>query len=657
MKLFRIIAAALIPFLILASCQSKDYVLTSPDGDTQIRFTTEGGLKYSVSHKGKDIITPSAIGMAFTDTTLNAEGVKVDFKVKKKCSETVKALCYKQAEFTEIWNEAVLDFGGWSLEARAYDSGIAWRFRTESDLFDKDSADVKNETAEFNLPADIKARFSYSVGADPLANAYQNDYSYEKVSEFGTSSSLAFLPVMLEYEDNVKALICESDLKSYPGMFLSGKGDGFKAVFAQLPDSTYITPRRCQLKIATRRDIIAQTEASRTYPWRIIAVSDKDTELPTNNLVYHLAEAPKSGTDWSWVKPGLSAWEWWNDWGLTDTDFEPGINNETYKAYIDFASEYGLPYMIIDEGWSEKDNIMAVKSHLDLKGLVDYANSKNVKLFIWAVANVLDERLEEACAHYAAMGVAGFKIDFFDRDDQDCVDMVYRIVEAAANHKLMVDLHGIYKPTGLNRTYPNVVNFEGVYGLEEVKWASPNSVEYDVTFPFIRQVQGPSDYTQGSYLNRTRETFKIDYNVPQSKGTRAHQVGSYLIFDSPLAMLCDSPSLYRADPECTGFMASLPTVFDRTEVLQGEVGSYIVMAREKDGIWYVGALNDWNAKELEIELPFLDPAKEYEYKAIVDTDESAVEPMSYKIETGKAGNTISVELAPGGGAAYIISVK
>lgn len=225
----------------------------------------------------------------------------------------------------------------------------------------------------------------------------------------------------------------------------------------------------------------------------------------------------------SWIKPGLVSWEWWNDCGLTNINFKPGVNTETYKAYIDFAARFNIPYIIIDEGWSAKDDIMVIKEAVDLKGLIAYGAERNVGIIIWAVANVLDDKLEEACAFYSQMGVKGFKVDFFDRDDQRCVDMVYRLAEAAGTYHLMLDLHGIYKPTGLNRTYPHIVNFEGVFGLEEVKWSNPDMPLYDVTFPYIRQVQGPVDYTQGAYINSTKEGFEINYHKPMSQGTRAHQ--------------------------------------------------------------------------------------------------------------------------------------
>lgn len=661
MRCLELCLAALV-CLAAAACGDvvSEYTLESPDGRTAITFVSGERLEYSVSHNGEVIISPSAVAMDFaTDNRVLGRDTG-PMKVRRRAlEETVQAMFYRQAQVTGKCNEAVLSFDGWSVEVRAYDSGVAWRFVTDG-CFSVDSVTVRGETEEFNLPSDRMVWLSYSVGSDPYANAFQNDYTHQKVSEFGTDSPLAFLPVAIDCGDGVKAVICESDLKSYPGMFLTGSDGGFRGEFACLPDSCYIHPARGQKKISSRRDVLAETSADRTYPWRIIVVSDCDTELPVNDLVYLLAE-PRKGSldDWNWVKPGLCAWEWWNDWGLTDVDFEPGINTRTYFAYIDFAARFGLPYIVIDEGWSDKNDIMALREglDLDLKAIVEYAASRDVGVFIWAVANILDDKLEEAASYYSELGVKGFKVDFFDRDDQMGVDMVYRITETLAKHRLMVDLHGIYKPTGLNRTFPNAVNFEGVYGLEEVKWASPESVEYDVTFPFIRQIQGPSDYTQGSYRNATEETFRIDWHNPMSKGTRARQVAAYIVFDSPLAMLCDSPSLYLADIPCTEFIASLPTYFDHTRVLDGELGAYIVTARERNGVWYIGALNDWSVRKLEIILDFLEDGREYSVRSLEDTAESDVTPTSYAISerTVTKGDTLDLFLSSGGGASYVVT--
>ena len=580
---------------------------------------------------------------------------EASYKVKiGSASESVDAPFYRQNKISAEWNYARVDYADWTLEFRVYNEGVAWRFETE---FESDAV-VLDETAQFVFPEDPMAWVPYSRGKDLIANSYQSQYTYEKVSRFGSQSNLTFLPVAVKNKSGKTLLICESDLRSYPGMFLEGMEGGYSATFAKLPDSTYITPTRCQLKIATRQDVIARTEGTRSYPWRIVAVAENDIQLPINDLVYLLGEPRKVG-DVSWIKPGLVSWEWWNDCGLTNINFKPGVNTETYKAYIDFAARFNIPYIIIDEGWSAKDDIMVIKEAVDLKGLIAYGAERNVGIIIWAVANVLDDKLGEACAFYSQMGVKGFKVDFFDRDDQRCVDMVYRLAEAAGTYHLMLDLHGIYKPTGLNRTYPHIVNFEGVFGLEEVKWSNPDMPLYDVTFPYIRQVQGPVDYTQGAYINSTKEGFEINYHKPMSQGTRAHQVATYVVFDSPLAMLCDTPSHYLADVPCTEFITSIPTVFEQTHIIAGQIGEYIVTTREKDGKWYVGALTNWDEREVIINLSFLEKGKQYTAKLLADAADSSVKPEKYKISTidVDSASEILVKLAKGGGAALIIEAK
>lgn len=641
---------------ILASCsKAPDFItVTSPDGKIKLVVDLKDSVSYSIVHEGEVLVSPSALAMKFEGGRMLGVG-EASYKVKiGSASESVDAPFYRQNKISVEWNYARVDYADWALEFRVYNEGVAWRFETE---FESDAV-VLDETAQFVFPEDPMAWVPYSRGKDLIANSYQSQYTYEKVSRFGSQSNLTFLPVAVKNKSGKTLLICESDLRSYPGMFLEGMEGGYSATFAKLPDSTYITPTRCQLKIATRQDVIARTEGIRSYPWRIVAVAENDIQLPTNDLVYLLGEPRKVG-DVSWIKPRLVSWEWWNDCGLTNINFKPGVNTETYKAYIDFAARFNIPYIIIDEGWSAKDDIMVIKEAVDLKGLIAYGAERNVGIIIWAVANVLDDKLEEACAFYSQMGVKGFKVDFFDRDDQRCVDMVYRLAEAAGTYHLMLDLHGIYKPTGLNRTYPHIVNFEGVFGLEEVKWSNPDMPLYDVTFPYIRQVQGPVDYTQGAYINSTKEGFEINYHKPMSQGTRAHQVATYVVFDSPLAMLCDTPSHYLADVPCTEFITSIPTVFEQTHIIAGQIGEYIVTTREKDGKWYVGALTNWDEREVIINLSFLEKGKQYTAKLLADAADSSVKPEKYKISTidVDSASEILVKLAKGGGAALIIEAK
>ena len=651
---------------ILFSCKAvpSELTLNSPDGRIVLTVNTAAGtssdLAYSVEFNGAQIVTPSPISMTLADGKIlgKRDERNAGFTVKKakfnSVTETIDAPLYRQSTFTESYNELLLVCKeNYSVRFRVYDSGVAYRFETN---LGEGQIEVLNEQSSFLFPEDSKTWVPYSWGRDLIANSFQCTYTQETISTFGSGKShLSVLPLAVEMESGVKVVVAESDLRSYPGMFLTGEEGGFKGYFAQLPDSTYIHPTRCQKKIATREEIIARTEATRTFPWRIVVVADDDRQLPVNNLVYALAE-PSRVADVSWVKPGQVAWEWWNDWGLRNVDFKPGINNETYRYYIDFASQFGIEYVILDEGWSAKDDILKIKDHIDLQGLVDYGKEKGVGLIIWAVANVLDDKLEEACAFYQQMGIKGFKIDFIDRDDQESMDLIYRICEGTAKYELMLDIHGVNKPAGMTRTFPHIVNVEGVFGMEELKWSNPDQPSYDVTFPFLRMLQGPVDYTQGAFVNATKDGFKIDYYKPMGQGTRAHQVATYVVFDSPLAMLCDTPSNYLEDPTCTEYISAIPTVFEKTEVLSAKLGSYIVTAREADGKWYVGALTDWNSRNVTVSFPFMKEGKKYAVKLLADTEASDKTPSSYEISeiVLEAGAQMELKLAQGGGAAMII---
>ena len=398
-------------------------------------------------------------------------------------------------------------------------------------------------------------------------------------------------------------------------------------------------------------------------PWRIVLVTDDDRTLAANDMVYRLA-SPSRLEDTSWIAPGKVAWEWWNHWGINGVDFVTGVNNPTYKAYIDFASKNNIEYVILDEGWAVRyaNDLLQVVPEIDLPELVAYANERGVGLILWAGYNAFNRDIEGICAHYSKMGIKGFKIDFMDRDDQAMVDFHYRVAEATARHKMMVDFHGTYKPTGINRTYPNIINFEGVFGLEQMKWSptSVNHVEYDVTMPFIRMLAGPIDYTQGAMRNASKRNYRPVSHEAMSQGTRCHQLAEYVIFFSPLSMLCDSPSQYEREPECLAYIAKIPTTWSETVVLDGKVGEYIVTARRKGDKWYVGAITSWTPRELTIDLStLLDSAVSYKADTYRDGANAASRASDYRFEKIQipADRKLNVKLAPGGGYVAVISAN
>jgi len=637
---------------LLAGCvwscsavRGADYRVVSPDGTLAVDVHAADSLTYAVTRRGVAVLHPSAVGLVFADGRIPQRGERVVSAERSSSDRVLSAPFYRQARVSDRYNQLRLTYdNGYAVTFRVFDSGCAYRFET---AFAEERL-VVGEIAEFRLAGDPEL---FAACSDGLCTAYQSCYDRCRASAYRTDKPI-MLPLAADWGEAGKALICESDLESYPGMFLTPDAGVLRGLFAQFPDSCYLHERRCQEKVATRRDYIARVAGTRTFPWRILAVADRAVDLPTNDLVYLLGAENRAG-DCSWVKPGKVAWEWWNDWGLTHVGFEPGIDTRTYKAYIDFAAAYGLEYVVLDEGWSDPKagDVMSVVPQIDLPELVRYAGERGVGLILWAVANVLDDKLEEACAHYAAMGIRGFKVDFIDRDDQLAVERVYRLAAATAKHRLLLDIHGMYKPTGLNRTFPNILNFEGVFGLEELKWSNPDMPSYDVTFPFIRMAQGPVDYTPGAFRNATRAGFRIDYNRPMSQGTRAHQAAAYVVFDAPLTMLCDSPSHYMEDEACTRYIASLPVTFDRTEVLSGEIGQYIVTARRRGADWYVGGMTDWTPRKLDVDLSFLDPEREYTLTMLVDDKRADRLPERYAIRERKvtSRSRLRIPVAPGGG--------
>ena len=636
--------------------------LKDPSGKIKIAVTIDERVTYSVTHGDDLLIDASPVSMTLTDGTVWGEKPHLR-KVKRRSeNQTIYPPVYKKKSIEDRYNEMICSFrGGYDLVFRAYPDGVAYRFVSRL----KRPFQVETEQAVFNLPDNPRMYAATPKGrqVDGKENQYhssfQNTYRHVALSEWD-KSRLAFLPILVEGKNGKKLCITEADLLNYPGMFLNVTPDnkGLQGVFAAYPKDVSVEVRGLKGVVKTREPYIAQVEGETAFPWRVVVISEQDTELLCNDMVYKLA-TPAAEGDYSWVKPGKVAWDWWNNWNIYGVDFRAGINTETYKYYIDFASRFGIEYVILDEGWAVAGpaDLFQVVPEIDLEELIAYAGKKNVGLILWAGYRAFDCDMERVCKHYAAMGVKGFKIDFMDRDDQYMVDFNRRCAEVGAKYKLLIDLHGTYKPTGLQRTYPNAINFEGVHGLEEMKWAEEgmDQVTYDVTMPFIRMVAGPLDYTQGAMNNATRENFRSVYTEPMSQGTRCRQLAEYVIFDSPLNMLCDAPTNYLKEEECTRFIASIPTVWDETKALSGKVGEYIVMARQKDAAWYVGGLTNWDARTVDLDLSFIGSG-DYQAELFEDGLNADKVGKDYRRQTFRIpiNRKLKVLMAPGGG--FVIKI-
>ena len=659
----RHLTAAAAALMLCLAAEAKDYKILSPDGRLTLTVSATEQLTFSVAVDGRQVLAPSAVSMQWSDGTTPGRNAR---QLKAKTSQgsaDIASPFYTKASIAARWNALRLTAGTYAIEFRAYDQGVAYRFEANA----KADFQVVSEQADFVLPADETVWMPYANLQTDLIEghefecqfrtSFENTYTIKSASQHD-SLRLAFLPVLAAAGD-AKICITESDLRDYPGMFLNaGHGNTLRAVFAPVPKSLEQGGHNnLQMFVTERESYIARSSARRTFPWRIVAVAADDKQLTDNDLVYALAE-PCRLSDTSWIKPGKVAWDWWNDLKLYGVDFVAGINTATYNYYIDFAAANGIEYVILDEGWATigQCDLFSVVPEIDLDAILAHAADKGVGIILWAGYNAFEPDMEHICEHFAAKGVRGFKVDFMDRDDQDIVNFTWRAAETCARHNLMIDLHGMFKPAGIQATLPNVVNFEGVHGLEQMKWAAADvdQVTYDVQLPFIRQVAGPMDYTQGAMRNASRLNFRAVFSEPMSQGTRCRQLAEYVVFVSPLNMLCDNPKAYEAEPECTQFIAQIPTVWDQTVAIDGRVGEFVAMARRKGDVWYVGGMTNWDGRDIELRLDFIDKAG----TAHIYTDGANADSVGrdYRLDTQAVspGDTLQIHMASGGGFAIRI---
>lgn len=629
----------------------------SPDGSIALELLPgEESAYYRVICDDKVVVRSSPLSMTLSDGTVFGAGKP------RKVEKGDGSLIFK--------------YDGYDLEARAFDDGVAFRWTSSK----RRPYNVVGEKTAFRFDAGARTILSYThKNVDPYQDDFQNLYTklsfpiwdtgkplldvapgpYDKPVDMKPLSAkpLAVIPALVESE-GVKLLIAESDLSAYPGMLLRPLGNGFMADFAPYPAAFKQGGKRnLQMIVTARENYIAKWDGkARTFPWRVICIAREDKSLAQNDLVTRLA--PPAKGDFSWVKPGKVAWEWWSQFALGDVDFEAGVNTETYKAYIDFASRHGIEYVLMDEGWAVRyaDDLFEVVPEIDLKEIIEYGKKKNVGIILWAGYSAFVKDIEKVCRHYAAMGVKGFKIDFFERNDQTVQDVMLETARIAAKHKLLIDFHGCPPPAGLQKQYPNVLNYEGIFGLEQMRnrpYPQYDMVTHDVTLPFIRFVAGPGDYTPGAFLNGTRETFVPYKPAPMSQGTRCRQLAQYVVFNGPMQMISDGPCRYEAEPECAEFIYRVPTVWDETRVLEGKIGEYIVTARRKGDVWYIGAMTDWNAREITINLADLGVSAAA-VEAWEDGPDASVNAQSWQKKTYRDASSLKIRLAPGGGWAGIV---
>ena len=659
----RIVAIYLFTILsgIASAACEKSYTIHSPDRTIGITLTVGNRIAYEVRVDGRTVVAPTPVAMTLGDGTVWGGSAQPSRIRKGMVNTSFATPFYIKKRVADHYNWLRADFRqGFAIELRAYDDGVAYRFISTTDR----SLVVASEEAGAAFPEDWTCWVPYVRDCDgteivpfgsQFKTSFENLYTVTRLSKLDPAR-LAFLPLVVAADDGVKLCFTEADLQAYPGMYFNYPGQGYslRGIFAPYPKRTHDGGHDNLQNVVDEYDNFIAKAAPRTsFPWRTILIAREDRQLLDHDMVMRLAE-PSRLEDVSWIRPGLAAWEWWNDWGLHGVGFEAGINTPTYKHYIDFATRNGIAYLVMDDGWSkDKTDLMSGGSdRLDLEEVLRYAKEKDVGIILWAGYRAFDRDMEEVCRHYSALGVKGFKVDFMDRDDQEMVDFMWKAAELCASHKMLLDYHGTCKPFGLQRTYPNVINYEGVNGLEQLKWKKQgyDQVTYDLTFPFIRMLAGPVDYTQGAMRNATQKGYYPNNHEPMSQGTRCRQLAEYIIFESPFNMLCDTPINYMKEQECTDFISSVPTIWDETVALDSKIANYITIARRSKDTWYIGSINDWKMRELEIDLTFL-PEGQYQMEIFRDGANADRNAADYKKESKAvpADKKVKIKMYPGGG--------
>ncbi|NDV69381.1 glycoside hydrolase family 97 protein [Dysgonomonas sp. 25] len=649
MRILFLLSLALIVSGILKAQESK---LTSPDGKLTLSVRIDDKIYYDIACNGELLLKDCFLQMTVDGNQLGEKPRLASKKVKSESSTINPVVPFKFSTVDNTYNQLLLTFkGGYSVEFRAYDEGIAYRFVTNLKGDKQGKVQVQGETFAINFPSVYLAHLQQ---AGSFKTNYEESYSHLNTNEWSPSDKMSNLPVLLDTKKDYKILISEFDVFDYPCLFLKGTGtNGMTSVSPKVPLEFGEDGDR-SLKILKEADYIAKTAAKRSYPWRYFMIAKNDGELVENTMPVKLA--PKSELkDVSWIKPGQVSWEWWNDaspYG-PDVNFVSGYNLDTYKYYIDFASQFGIPYIIMDEGWAMTVfDPYTPNPKVDVHELIRYGKEKNVGIILWLTWLCVENHMD-VFKTFAEWGVKGVKIDFMDRSDQWMVDYYERVAKEAAKYNILVDFHGSFKPAGLEYRYPNVLSYEGVRGLEQMSGCQPNNTIY---LPFMRNAVGPMDFTPGAMINMQPNVYCGNRPNSASVGTRAYQMALFVLFESGLQMLCDNPTLYYNNRECTEFITKVPVTWDETKALAAEAGEVIVVAKRKGDKWYIGGITNGKERELIIRLDFLNGGKTYTMTHFEDGINAGRQAMDYRRKTSqvKKADAINIKMVRNGGWAAVI---
>lgn len=641
-SLLLILAMAMIPNLFA----QKQIDLPSPNGKIDLRIDIADKIYYTVSADATVLFDKNSLQLNL-DSQVLGKDPKVIKTSKRKVNEDLKPVVpLKYSTVKNCYNEVRLDLkGNYSVEFRVYDNGIAYRFVTKLDK----EIEIRNEDFNINFPHDYKLHLQQPGG---FKTAYEETYSHKLASEWSSQDRMSTLPVVVE-ASNHKILISESDLSDYPCMFLKGTGKGAFSVFPKVPLEFGEDGDR-SLKIIKEADYIAKTTGTRSFPWRYFVITKDDAELLTNTMTYNLSTKNQLD-DTSWIVPGQVSWEWWNDaspYG-NDVNFVAGYNLDTYKYYIDFASKYGIPYIIMDEGWAKTTlDPYTPNPKVDVHELIRYGKEKNVGIILWLTWLTVENNME-LFKTFSEWGVKGVKIDFMDRSDQWMVNYYERVAKEAAKYKILVDFHGSFKPAGLEYKYPNVLSYEGVRGQEQMSGCTPENTLY---LPFMRNAVGPMDFTPGAMINMQPRVYCSERPNSASMGTRAYNMAMFVVFESGLQMLCDNPTQYYKNPDCTDFITKVPVTWDETRIIAANLGEMLVVAKRKGDKWYIGGMTNGKERVLDIQFDFLKPQKSYKMTYFEDGINAGKQAMDYrkKEQSITSSSTHQISMVANGGWAAVL---
>ncbi len=619
--------------------------ILSPDKSLTVTVSVDKTVSFKLVSASGEIMTVKNIRLETDRGFIPAENAGIRNVKKTSVNNVVKPVIKeKRAEIPEIYNEATIELKDKTkILFRVYNDGIAYRL-------------VLGLPGEITVTAD-RADFLFSDESiltfqrdSNINSSYEEPYVTEKIGKLA-DNVMGNLPALVRNPSGYNVLLLEADIKDYPCMWIKKSGTGLASFHWNTPvayNDTAITLWRTQ--VTKTGNYIVRTNATKNLPWKVFAVAKKDIDLLNNQLVYLLGEECKI-KETSWIKPGWVTFDWWARRGLYGVDFKAGVNTETAKYMIDFASEFGIRYFLFDEGWTLGEDLTKTVAGLDIPEVVRYAKTKNVDVLLWVVYCLFDKQMEPALKKFEEWGIKGVKIDFMNRTDQDAVNFYWRAAEQCAKHKMVIDFHGAYSPDGLRRAYPNVLTREALIEFEYNGWTNYDTPDHHCTLPFVRGVAGPMDYIPGTMINSAKNDFCPNGDTPPGQGTRAHSIAMAVIVESPMQMLPDAQSDYYRERECTEFLTKIPTEWDEIVPLDGKVGDYVALARRKDNVWYVAAITDWDPRNMILDFRFLETGKTYRAEIIKDGVNADLRAIDYKKETKtvRKGDKLNVDLASGGG--------